>query len=207
MQDGFAEAFLHAPHRILGIRLRPFCACHFLHLDAVRNPLVREGASVKPWELVYAIKVCNQKPVFDCGVWQIKPEKIRCSFLDKLRIVKLKSKWYQSVIIKEWESYQEDYLALPERMECVDHNPAPLSSPGIVASVTATLDTLSEERAWTMPLGTMYTYAEVRAEMKGAKIRFRPSKEEEEEIMEQLNEAEEIGQKLLAERMSKNGNA
>jgi hypothetical protein len=41
--------------------------------------------------------------------------------------------------------------------------------------------------------------------MKGAKIRFRPSKEEEEEIMEQLNEAEEIGQKLLAERMSKNG--
>ena len=128
-------------------------------------------------------------------------------FLDKLRIIKLKSKWYQSAIIKEWESYQEDYLALPERMECVDHNPAPLSSPGIVASVTATLDTLSEERAWTMPLGTMYTYAEVRAEMKGAKIRFRPSKEEEEEIMEQLNEAEEIGQKLLAERMSKNGNA
>jgi len=207
MQDGFAEAFLHAPHRILGIRLRPFCACHFLHLDAVKNPLVREGQQIDASQLLYALKVCAQDPVFDCGVWQIKPEDIKFTFQDKFRLAKLCSKAKQARIIKEWEAYQSDYLALPERMEYEDHKPAPLSAPGIVASVTSAMEYIPEERAWTMPLGTLYTYAEVRAELKGAKIRFCPSKGEQEEIMEQLREADEIGQKLLAERMSKNGDA
>lgn len=207
MQDGFAEAFLHAPHRILGIRLRPFSACHFLHLDAIKNPLVREGEDADASQLLYALKVCSLEPVLDCGVWQIQPEKIKFTWLDRFRIGKMCNKRFQPEILKQWEAYQADYLALPERMEYSDHKPAPLSSPGVVASVTSALDTLPEERAWTMPLGTMYTYAEVRAELKGAKIRFKPSKEDEEEILAQLKEAEEIGQKLLKERMSKNGNA
>ena len=206
MQDGFAEAFLHAPHRILGIRLRPFCACHFLHLDAIKNPLVRNRHNIDASQLLYALKVCNLKPAFDCGVWQIKPEQIRFTFRDKFRLARLCNKGLQAGIIKQWEAYQEDYLALPNRMECSDYNPAPLSSPGVVASVTSALEFMPEERAWTMPLGTMYTYAEVRAELKGAKIRFEPSEEDKEEILAQLKEAEEAGRKLLEERMAKNGN-
>lgn len=207
MQEAFSEAYLHTAHRILGVRLRPFSACHYLHLESVESPLVKEAEHISAADLLHALKVCSIKPELIEGAYQIPSHKIRFTLADKWRIGRMSTAKDQAHVLKAWQAYQGDFCSLPERMENMEHKPAPLSAPGVIAAVVAALDFLPESRAWTMPIGTLFTYEEVRAELQGAKIRFRPSKGEEEKILEQLKEAEKEGARLLAERMAKNGNA
>jgi hypothetical protein len=207
MQEAFSEAFLHVSHRVLGVRLRPFSACHFLHLESVGCPLLKPDGRADAASFLHALKVCAIEPELIDGVYQIPFEKIKFTFADRFRLSKLATAKGQEKAIAEWKAYQDDFSALPERMENVEHKPAPLSAPGVVAAVTMALEYLPEQRAWTMPIGTLYTYAEVKAELNGAKIRFRPSKEDEEQILEELKEAEKRGQELLKERLDQNVDA
>jgi hypothetical protein len=202
MQAGFAEAVMSAPHSLLGLRLRPFCAAHVVFLESVKSPLVSQakGASANIGDFLLAAKVCAAKPELYHGTWQINPDKIRFTFFDNFRASSLISRRKLDRAIEAWTAYRNDYLTAPERMDAVGHSPAPLSAPGVIATVSASLDYLPEERAWSMPLGLLTTYAECRAEIKGAKIKFKPGEEELEDIQMRFKMAEEKGKQLLEER-------
>jgi hypothetical protein len=202
MQTGFSEAVMSAPHSLLGLRLRPFCAAHVVFLESVKSPLISptHAATADIGDFLVAAKVCATKPELYHGTWQINPDRIKFTFFDGIRVSFLLSRKTINNALDAWTAYRNDYLTAPERMEAVGHAPAPLSAPGVIASLSASLDYLSEERAWCMPLGLMTVYAECRAEIKGAKIRFKPDDEEVDRIKQEFEAAEEKGKRIMEER-------
>jgi hypothetical protein len=205
MQTAFAESILHKPHRVMGARLRPFCAAHFAFLDAIDNPMASFEADrgVTPQDVLVAVKVCSIAPVFECGVWQIPADQIRFTIADHFRCFRLASPALFAKAMREWEMYHIDYCSLPARMDTPDYSPEPLSSPSVFAAVVSAMKYLPEGRAWTMPINTLFTYGEIRAELSGSKIKFQPSEKEQARILKDLAEAERIGQELLKERLAK----
>jgi hypothetical protein len=157
-------------------------------------------ASADIGDFLLAAKVCAQKPELYHGTWQINPDRIRFTLFDSFRISCLISRKTINAALESWTQYRNDFLTAPERMESVGHTPPPLSAPGVIATLSASLDYLTEKRAWSMPLGLLTVYAECRAEIKGAKIKFKPDEEEIEQIKTRFKQAEEKGKQLLEER-------
>lgn len=64
MERAFLESLLHAEHRVLGFRLRPFCAWHLIALDACGSPFAGAGEFGETVEdqfaaLLLAARVCS----------------------------------------------------------------------------------------------------------------------------------------------------
>lgn len=197
MQRAFSEAVINSPHRVLGIRLRPFSAAHFFTLESVNSPIV-VGGNVEITDFLYALKICSRNPKFIHGAWSVDT-KIRFTLLDHFRVFQLLNARLKGKAFKAWQAYQNDYQSLPEHMQSEGLTPS-ISAPGILAAVVSGMRFMSEKRAWTMPLSLLICYTEVRSEMSGGKVRFEPDEREKKEIKKQLEYAEQKGRELLEER-------
>jgi hypothetical protein len=184
--------------------MEPFSAAHFAMLEAVESPLTGEdeAAEVTAVDFALAVKICSIRPVLYQGAWQIPAYKIRFTLADHFRVIRLANPHTRAKGLAEWQAYYTDFCMLPERMESDGHSPQPVSAPGVLAAISSALQYLPEGRVWTMPLNTLFAYGEIRAELKGAKIRFAPSDKQLEKIKRELAEAEEVGKRLLAERLA-----
>jgi hypothetical protein len=185
--------------------MQPFSAAHFAFLESVNSPLSGEDedAQVTAEDFALAVKVCSIAPALYQGAWQIPAHKINFTIADHFRVVSLANPHTRERAMAEWAGYYADFCTLPERLESDGQPPQPVSAPGVLAAIASALQYLPEGRVWTMPLNTLFAYGEIRAELKGAKIRFSPSEKQLEKIRKDMAEADEIGKRLLDERMSK----
>jgi hypothetical protein len=56
----FFENFCNVSHKVLGKRLKPFCALHYLWLEHLDSPLIITSKNVSPADLRLAVAICSQ---------------------------------------------------------------------------------------------------------------------------------------------------
>lgn len=151
----FSEAFINAPHVVLGRRLRPFSLWHLFLLQTLDSPYLTGGTrAVEPFDLKTAVGVCSLR--FDetkvrrpwgPGVWWSCRSQSRFSEESNKLI-----------------SFIGDYLQRPDFNVITPDNAktqTPRGQPPDVLQIAWDLMSgmgCSERYAWEMPLGKAYWY-------------------------------------------------
>ena len=163
------------PARIsmLGRLVFPFCLLSRVHLEAAESPFVKPSTTVRPLDLLIAVKICAQEPI----------NKLRLKdyyYLGRLNaneayFVKQLARFSEYVLIEAWPKFwekkakQQDVSGIPWMLTVVTN----LISNGI-----------SEERAWTMPESQAIWLHSSFAITQGADIKILTS--DDEELLERL---------------------
>jgi hypothetical protein len=116
--ERFAEAFFHVPggHRVLGRRLRPFCAWHRVQLEYLDNAFVMDDVLPEPGDLRLAVAVCSLRfpevvrpPSVGRGWWR-RITQLHAGRKDaRLR----ETAWFAREVMR-FRLYVADYLSLPK---------------------------------------------------------------------------------------------
>lgn len=189
MDDTFLAALFPRRHRILRVRLRPYCYGHFVALAAARSPFLAvrgSGATADAGALVAALRICSAPgfPFLPPDKFGPRPgDVLRRWWLERrpgrLRTACQAFRDYLDDYSQFPEFWEEESLALDEEKEAdgllaQEEGGRPLSAPLALARVTALISrtsvTLAE--AWQMPVCWPVWLNACLDEMEGAKIRF-----------------------------------
>lgn len=141
MDKRFLSAFTDpARIKILGRFVSPFSLLHRVQLEAIDSPLLREGAEVRPSDLLVAVKICAGEPIS-------KPSLRDSWYLGRMNrsevyFIRQLVRFSEFVLLESWPKFWE------KKDKCRDTSgiPWPLS---VVTGLIR--NGVSEERAWTMP--------------------------------------------------------
>lgn len=186
MDERFLRSWFapRARHECLGLTLLPYSLSHLLVLEAVDSPLLQHGERVEVPDLVLAVRLCSQ-PQFP-----VVPRRTAFRLRDQIWRVALETNkplFYRES--KKLLGYLKDHSSFPEFWDDAGnvkddrdtHDPAksttsdvpasrPASGPYILSQAVAVLQAFpqfSEERVWTMSLGTLSWYYGQYLESKG----------------------------------------
>ena len=159
------EALLNRPHRVAGLRLRPFCARHHALLELVRSPYLFGGPIGWP-QLDLAASICASRD----WAWQAP------GFWRRLAM-RIRGGWDLARHHQKMHVYLKDYWTPPQVWE-KDKPIAPAGKapakefPPVFFAVAAVIHQTGwdEERGWNMPLALVEWYAAAFARMNGAEI-------------------------------------
>jgi len=185
--ERFIEAFLSRPggHRVMGRRLRPFCAWHRLQLEYVQSPLVL-GGPVSVGQLHLAAAVCETK--FPNAVRYRPPGRWRARWT--------RWRWPVQRELRAFEAYLQDYATGPKIMAAEEESTMPDMDPILTEVVVyRKLTGCERAEAWMVPLGELAWMNAAYARMQGAKFSILTPLDDE--IVEQLKK---LRQEKLTEK-------
>lgn len=160
------EALLNRPHRVAGLRLRPFCARHHVLLELVQSPYLFGGPIGWP-QLDLAASICASKD------WNWEAP----GFWRRLSM-RLRGGWDLAKHHARMHVYLKDHWTPPQVWE----KDAPAAKPGakpaakpfppVFFAVAAVVRETGwdEERVWSMPLAMVEWYTAAFARMNGIEI-------------------------------------
>ena len=213
VDDAFLAALFPGEHRILGRRLQVYCHGHLASLYACQSPFVAAAgtdAQIGAGDLILALRIC-QTPGFPL----LTPRDLR----PRLRDLPLRW-WIEGkqarlrAAAESFQRYQDGHCSFPEfyrkgataEDEDLPETDAPagllLSAPFVLARVCSLISrtTISEERAWRMPLALPSWYIGTMDELAGTGARFlNESEDNEDDLPEdftQMSEADLYQQAL-----------
>lgn len=178
----FAAAYIdnNTTHRILGVKLRPFCLWHVMLLQVLNSPFVSKGP-ITPHDLKTALGICRLK---------YRESKVRRPLLPILTQKRMERATAQFL------EYVGDYLSKPE-YNVIPFEPTPGSKPPRHLTpppdiVCAAFDAAQGARvsidvAWNMPIGEAYIAQVIYYRNQGAQIDF--MSDEERLFQRELKEA------------------
>jgi len=190
MQPEFLEAFTNSSYSVFGYELKPICARHLMELEARKIKLDNDIAA---HDLFIVCKILSRNTGTPDLTFTIK---------DWWTTIKIKnSKTYLKNQYDLFSDYLNDHESYPLREESTEHHAGfPLGSPFILSAVVIAASKLGIkiEDAWTIPFCQLAWYIASYDEINGGDcIR---DLDTEKEIMQQLKEAEKIGEELLKAR-------
>ncbi len=159
--------------KILGRRVAPFSLLHRVQLEAIDSPLLREGADVRPSDLLVAVKICAGEPIG-------KPTLKDSWYLGRMKnseryFVQQLVRFSEFVLIESW----------PKFWEKKDKGRETSGIPWVLSIVTGLVrNGISEERAWTMPESQAIWIQSAFAVGHGAELKVLTT--EDEELLSQL---------------------
>jgi hypothetical protein len=199
MQDAFITAIYAQPRRVMGYTLQPLSAAHLLCMHALNLPAVTmPNCSIA--DIVVGAKIAAAPIKVIMGSYRpdINPARLKPTLRDHWWMARCSvNRDTARQQVEEWSEYLEEYLTMPLKYETPLKQAAALTSPGVMATVIRALDRVTEERAWTMPYGTLRVMDEIHAELNGEAIRFQPTEEELAESEVELSNADDAGAELL----------
>lgn len=141
MDKRFLSAFTDpARIKILGRFVSPFSLLHRVQLQAVDSPLLRDGADVRPVDLLVAVKICAGEPI---GKMTIKDSwYLGRMNRSEMYFVRQMVRFSEFVLLESWPKFWEK----KDKARETSGIPWPLS---VVTGLMR--NGVSEERAWTMP--------------------------------------------------------
>jgi len=172
MDDRFFEAWITRRNwRVCGLKLQPLCLGHLVNLHAVQSPLA-PGADdidlqVTPGDLLVAARICAEK-------WP-HPGAIRPRIRDvawRVWMERHPRVFRRHLAIFDW--YFKDHTSYPEFWKKEAEGGRSLSAPDALSKAAFLIanTSISEERAWSMPLARVdYTLAAVLERIDGS-VRF-----------------------------------
>lgn len=209
MQDGFAEAVLGTRHVVFGYRLQPLSAAHLLYLEAAGSPLVLEGETIAPVDLLASCKICACPIRLRNGSWIPSTRfgdgpRLKWGPVDAWRWARANTRKDMFLRrMKSWKGYVEDYLATPSKMHTPGNSPRQMSAPAVFASALIGSKYFGEQRAWSMGYGLLRTYLDVMDEARGGTVAFEPDEREAQRIEEAFDIADRNGAEILKQMQSK----
>lgn len=169
MDDRFFRAFFPPEVRILGYRLRPFCAGHLLLLSAVGSPLIAQGEGkppATPGDLLLALRICEQRHPYETV--------LRPRLRDVWRRIRVeRNRKLYAAAMAGFARYVEMHTAQPvvRRRSPNGKLGKPLTAPGCLALVTGLMIRgIPEAEAWEMSLGRAAWIDAAMSEREGADI-------------------------------------
>ena len=141
MDKRFLSAFTDpARIKILGRFVSPFSLLHRVQLEAIDSPLLREGADVRPSDLLVAVKICAGEPIG-------KPTLKDSWYLGRMNrsevyFIRQLVRFSEFVLLESWPKFWEK----KDKNRDTSGIPWPLT---VVCGLIR--NGVSEERAWTMP--------------------------------------------------------
>ena len=158
------EALLNRPHRVAGLRLRPFCARHHALLELVQSPYLFGGPIGWP-QLDLAASICASRD----WTWQAP------SFWRRLAM-RIRGGWDLQKHHQKMHVYLKDFWTPPQVWE--KDAPAPTGQPQkkqfppVFFAVAAVIRETgwAEDYVWNMPLALLEWYSAAFARMNGAEI-------------------------------------
>ena len=175
MDKRFLSAFTDpARIKILGRFVSPFSLLHRVQLQAVDSPLLRDGADVRPVDLLVAVKICAGEPIG-------KPTLKDSWYLGRMNrsevyFVRQLVRFSEFVLLESWPKFWEK----KDKARETSGIPWPLS---VVTGLMR--NGVSEERAWTMPESQAIWLHSAFAVGHGADIKILTH--EDEELIAQLD--------------------
>jgi len=103
--ERFAEAFLHKPHRVFGIKLKPFSTWHRLQLEWIDSKMLLGSPS--KWDVYAAAKICSTDYPNAANVTTLRGVR---AVIWKIRY--LLTPWKKEV--KRFYDYLDDYASPPK---------------------------------------------------------------------------------------------
>ena len=151
-------------HRLLGVRLRPFCLWHLFLLQALDSPFIRNG-SATVFDLKTAIGICRlgyrqshiARPIYPIlGARQLRKQ------------------------VQKFLDFVGDYLNKPDynivSLESPTGKPLPRVTPPpapvLAAFEAAQGARISVKEAWEMPIGEAYIAQSMHLRLQGAMVDF-----------------------------------
>lgn len=159
------EALLNRPHRVAGLRLRPFCARHHALLELVQSPYLFGGPIGWP-QLDLAASICASRD----WSWQAP------GFWRRLAM-RVRGGWDLARHHQKMHVYLKDYWTPPQvwqkdKPAKPGAGPAPKEFPPVFFAVAAVIHQTGwdEETVWNMPLAMVEWYAAAFARLNGAEM-------------------------------------
>jgi hypothetical protein len=179
MDDRFFRAWINRRDwRVCGLRMQPLCLGHLVNLHAVKSPLLPEADDIDlvitPGDLLLAARICAEswpfpgtvRPRLRDVIWRWRMERNPRLFRHHLRL---------------FTSYFRDHTSFPEFWRSEETGGRSLSAPEALGKAAYLIShtSISEERAWSMPLARVdYTMAAV-IERETGGVRFWHEDDEE----------------------------
>jgi hypothetical protein len=141
MDKRFTSAFTDpGKTKLLGRFVSPFCLLHRVKLEAAESPLVRSGCTVRPLDLLVAVKICAGERIDDLNwrdSWHLgKMTANQNYFAEQVE------RFSQYVLIEAWPKFWEKRARSSETS----------GTPWVLTVVASLISNgIPEERAWTMP--------------------------------------------------------
>ena len=182
MDDSFLAALFPRRHRILGVRLRPYCFGHLAALIAVGSPLTAEAGPTYAGagDLLAALRICR-RPGFPLITADDLAPRLRDGLLrwwlerDRARLKRA---------VDAFVLYRDDHSSFPDFYQDepdAEADGAPvvptgrrLTAPTLLARICALISrtSLTWEAAWQMPLAQPSWMIGTLDEMDGGHVRF-----------------------------------
>jgi hypothetical protein len=180
-----------------GVMLKPFCLRHFLTLQSIDSPLLKEGAIPEPDDIILALRICS-------GDLGIKAVEAKPTWKEKwLNAKMVASPILMGEILLSFLNYTLLYSSPPKLWEKPKENgnidvrkskvPEVLMLVGLLIRKTS----LTEQEVWTMPIGKVSWYATAVAVLEGVDVQT-ISTEDEEKFDAEQKELEAFQKKQLA---------
>lgn len=205
MDSRFAECLFNAEHRVLGYQLQPLSAAHLVTLEEL-VPVLMEGGTFLPEELLLAVKICASPVELIQGVylpgWR---SALRLTWRDKMRLFKMRVRKTFEHASQAYAAYWSDYMSMPVLGGTLEGFGQLLTAPQILARVTKVIPLVGEQRAWSMPFGVLVWMSDTHDELQGAPIRFEPDEEQASVIDSELAEVDRLGAEFEAQLKAKKG--
>lgn len=162
LDERFAEAWLNLEHTVCGIRLRPYCLQHALALQLIDSPFVATEPREITWRHIFqaaAICACRfEEHPRARGYWSMANFILGHAFTRRLTRGRFGTTF--ALEAERFRTYQNDYQSEPDLF--FEDEGRELTAPVLLGRATYLHSRcgLSEERAWTMPLGkALWIYA------------------------------------------------
>jgi hypothetical protein len=169
VEDSFAEAIIHAGHKVFGFSLKPFSRWHAAQLDFIGSPLAGHAGKLNFTSLWIAVQICRT----------IFPQHINTSTPQpSSRVIALyglgSSKSNRRLLFEQnkFSAYLRDYSGAPEFITEDESEPRTAKTPWYLFQVADLVrnGNLSRADAWNISLGEGNWWRAACAEANGAKI-------------------------------------
>lgn len=175
MDARFLSAFTDpARIKILGRFVSPFSLAHRTVLTAMESPLLTTGSSVRPIDLILAVKVCSGEPIN------------RLTFRDSYWMRRMS--WSEDLFRAQMERFSKYCLveSWPKFWDKSSGESADRGAPWVLTIVANLIaNGIPEDRAWNMPESQAIWYNTAFSIRKGADLRLLT--EEDEKLIESLS--------------------
>ena len=193
IDEAFLAALFPGSHRVLGVRLRPYCLGHLAALMAIGAPLVAgDGARIGAGDLLAAVRVCRSP-----GWPVLSPYDLRPRWRDAVRRWWLERKPTRlRAAVQAFMDYQDAHCSFPKfysqestKEDDVDRGDVPtgnrLSAPFLLSRVCAVVmrTSVSQAEAWQMPLALPSWMIGTLDELEGSPVRFLDESEDNEDAL------------------------
>lgn len=180
MDDRFLRAWItRQDWRVCGLRLQPLCLGHLVNLEAIGSPLRPQADDIdlriSPADLLLAARICSEgwphpghlRPRLRDIIWRLLMERRPRLFRHHVSL---------------FDAYYRDYTSFPEFWEDEDGCARSLTAPAALSKAAFLISetSITEDRAWSMPLGRVdYTISAI-IERRTGDLRFLQEGDDEE---------------------------